>query len=135
MKDLKKSYKGFVIWLVLYMISFFVPIFLPSMSTQLLIAVIDNIMLIGCAILSLIIYITEQIYWYNGTSYEDAVAAGSERRKCFALEHLKRFGIAAVAFLIYSVISILIGIPYGVDITIAIVAILVAAISTIKIKL
>lgn len=48
---------------------------------------------------------------------------------------MKRFGYFALAFLIYSIISIMIGIPYGIDITVAVVGIVAVAISTIKIKL
>ena len=48
---------------------------------------------------------------------------------------MKRFGYFALGFLVYTIISIMLGIPYGFDIAIACAGILIAAISTIKIKL
>ena len=135
MEEYKKSYKGFVLWLIGFCIAYFPCIFLPDTTVQILVAVLDNIMTVGCFVLTFIIYKTEYVYWYNGTSYEEAKAAGSERRKQFALEHMKRFGYFALAFLIYSIISIIIGVPYGIDITVAVVGIVAVAISTIKIKL
>ncbi|MCI5502305.1 MAG: hypothetical protein MR409_10420 [Lachnospiraceae bacterium] len=56
-------------------------------------------------------------------------------RKSFALEHMKRFGYFAFCYLIYSIISIIIGIPYGIDIAVAGMGIVVAAVSTVTIKL
>lgn len=56
-------------------------------------------------------------------------------RKSFALEHMKRFGYFAFCYLIYSIISIIIGIPYGIDIAVAGVGIVIAAVSTVTIKL
>ena len=64
----------------------------------------------------------------------EAKEAGSERRKKFALVHMKRFGYFALAFFLYNVVSVLVGVPYGVDITIACVGIVIVAFSTMKIK-
>ena len=135
MEEYRKSYKGFFIWLIGFCLACFACVFLPKTSTQILIAVVDNIMIIGCFILTFIIYKTQYVYWYNGTSYEEAKKAGAERRKIFALEHMKRFGYFALAFLIYSIVSVWIGIPYGIDITVATIGIVGVAISTINIKL
>lgn len=135
MDEYKKSYKGFVLWLIGFCLVYFACIFLPETNTQILVAVLDNIMMLGCFILSFIVYKTEYIYWYNGTSYEDAKAAGSERRKQFARKHMKRFGYVFLGFLVYSMISIMIEIPYGIDITVAVVGLVSVAISTINIKL
>ena len=71
----------------------------------------------------------------DGISYEEAKEAGSERRKKFALVHMKRFGYFALAFFLYNVVSVLVGVPYGVDITIACVGLVIVAFSTMKIKL
>ena len=71
----------------------------------------------------------------DGISYEEAKEAGSERRKKFALVHMKRFGYFALAFFLYNVVSVLVGVPYGVDITIACVGLIIVAFSTMKIKL
>lgn len=133
--EYKKSYLGFWLWMLGFCALYFMCIFLPEMKIQVLIAILDNIMTIGCFVLTLIIYLNEKIYWYNGTDYEVALNAGSERRKAFALAHMKCFGGFAGIFLVYSVISILIGIPYGIDIVVVTVGIVVTALSTIRIKL
>ena len=135
MEVYKKSYTGFVIWLIGFCVLTVGACFLPNLNTQLTLAVVDNACTIGIFILTFLIYQTEYVYWYNGTSYEDAKAAGSERRKAFALAHMKRFGYFALAFLAYTVVSLMLGIPYGFDIVIACVGILIAALSTLKIKL
>lgn len=133
--EYKKSYLGFWLWLLAMCALSFMCAFLPEMDEQIMIAIIDNIMTSSCFVLTVIVYLTENIYWYNGTSYEDALNAGKERRKKFALAHMKRFGIFAGVFLLYSVISILLGIPYGVDIVVVVAGLVITAISTVKIKL
>lgn len=69
------------------------------------------------------------------SAMNEAKEAGSERRKKFALVHMKRFGYFALAFFLYNVVSVLVGVPYGVDITIACVGLVIVAFSTMKIKL
>ena len=135
MEVYKKSYTGFVLWLIVFCVISVGACFLPNLSTQLTLAIVDNACTIGIFILTFLIYQTGYVYWYNSTSYEDARAAGSERRKAFALAHMKRFGYFALAFLVYSVVSLMVGIPYGFDIVIACVGILAVALSTINLKL
>ena len=48
---------------------------------------------------------------------------------------MKRFGYLALIFLAYSVVSLMVGIPYGFDVTIACAGILIVALSTTKLKL
>ena len=48
---------------------------------------------------------------------------------------MKRFGYFALAFFLYNVVSVLVGVLYGVDITIACVGLIIVAFSTMKIKL
>ena len=135
MREYKKSYTGFIIWLILFCVCCIGVCFIPKTNTKFEIAMVGNIMIIGCFVLSLIIYLTEYVYWYNGTSYEDAKAAGSERRKKFALEHMKRFGLFALGFMVYTIISFVLKISFGIDITIAGIGIVAVSLSTIKIKL
>lgn len=135
MEVYKKSYTGFVLWLIVFCVISVGACFLPNLSTQLTLAIVDNACTIGIFILTFLIYQTGYVYWYNSTSYEDAKAAGSERRKAFALAHMKRFGSFALAFLVYSVASLMVGLPYGFDIAIACVGILAVALSTINLKL
>ena len=135
MEVYKKSKTGFEIWHIGFCVLTVGACFLPNLSTQLTLAVVDNACTIGIFILTFLIYQTEYVYWYNGTSYEEAKAAGSERRKAFALAHMKRFGYLALIFLAYSVVSLMVGIPYGFDVAIACAGILIVALSTLKIKL
>lgn len=135
MKEYKKSYFDFWVWMLLFCLFIFGSCFIPKTNTQIAIAIVDNGVTIGCFLLSFIIYKKETVYWYNGTTFEEAKAAGSARRKQFALAHMKRFGYFALGFFIYSIVSVLAGIPYGIDITIATVGIVATSISTISIKL
>lgn len=111
MEVYKKSYTGFVIWLIGFCVLTVGACFLPNLSTQLTLAVVDNACTIGIFILTFLIYQTEYVYWYNSTSYEEAKAAGSERRKAFAMAHMKRFGYFALVFLAYTVVSLMLGFP------------------------
>lgn len=135
MSEYKKSYKLFILWIIAMIITSFLPAFLYEMKLQIMLAIVDNILTIDIFLLTLIIYLTESIYWYNGTTFEQARDAGSERRKAFAAAHMKRFGIFALAFLIYSIISIFIGLPSALDVVICVIGIVAVALSTIKIKL
>lgn len=62
MNDYKKSYKGFVIWLLLFIGAFFSTVFIPSKNDNLLTLVIGNIMTVGVSVLAGIIYLNEKIY-------------------------------------------------------------------------
>ena len=133
--ELKKSYKGFVIWLLIFVATMFGCAFLPIENGAVLTRIVMNVCVLNIVLLAFIIYKTEYVYWYNGTEYKQAVEAGSERRKAFAKKHLKRFGMFALLYLVYSVVAQLIQVPYGVDIAVATVGMVVVAISTIKFKL
>ena len=133
--EYKRSYAGLIIWLILFVAATLGACFLPIEDTKLIITVVDNIMTVSIFILSLIIYLKDKAYWYTEVSFKDAEAAGFERRRRYAFRHMKRFGIGTVAFAVYSVISLLVGIPYGVDIAMAMVAVIIPAISTCWVKL
>lgn len=133
--ELKKSYKGFIIWMLGFCAICFGTVFLPVKDAGILLRIIDNICTIGITVLAFIIYKTEYVYWYNGITYEEAVKAGSEKRKAFAWQHLKRFGSFALVFLIFSIVSQVTGISYWIDIIVAVIGLVAAAISTINIKL
>ena len=133
--ELKKSYKGFIIWMLGFCAVCFILPFYPVKDTGVLLRIIDNICTIGIALLAFIIYKTEYVYWYNGTTYEEAVKAGSERRKAFAWQHLKRFGLFALVFLVFSVMMQVMNMTYWIDIIVAVIGLVAVAISTINIKL
>lgn len=132
---LKKSYTGFVVWLIGFVVLIMLPSFLPTEDIGLIVRLIDNIMTISLEILMLIIYKTEKVFWINGVSYEAAVEAGSDRRRAYALRYVKRFGIFAATFLLYSVIAQVLRLPFEIDIAAVTVGIVVCAFSTIQFKL
>lgn len=79
--ELKKSYKGFLIWLLIFIATMFGSAFLLISSATILTRVVMNVCVFNIVLLAFIIYKTEYVYWYNGTEYKQAVEAGSERRK------------------------------------------------------
>lgn len=125
--EYRKRYRGFIIWLIIYCAACFIGLILPIEDAQIIVAITDNVMIIGVFVLTLMIYLNENIYWYNAITFEAALAAGSPRRKAYALAHVKRFGIFAGEFLIYSVLSIALGFPMILDIIIAMVGLVAVA--------
>ena len=132
---MKKSYKGFLLWMLVFFVTMFGCAFLPIENSAILTRIVMNVCVLNIVLLSFIIYKTESVYWYNGTEYEQAVEAGSECRKAFAWKHLKRFGTFALLYLTYSVLAQFFHIPYGVDFAVATIGMVAVAISTIKFKL
>lgn len=132
--EYRKTYQGFILWMIGFIIASIGAAFLPF-KEDLLIRITLNICTIGVAILAYIIYKTEYIYWYNGTSYEEAKNAGSERRKQFAWRHLKRFGLFAIAFFLFSVFAQVCQLSFWIDFWILCCGILATAISTIRFRL
>ena len=133
--ELKKTYKGFVVWLIAFCAASILVCFLPIGDYILMIRLVCNICSLGVAVLAIIIYKTEYVYWYNGTSYEEAVEAGAARRKAFAWKHVKSFGTFALFFLVYSILSQCLHIHYMIDIIIFTGGILAAAFGTMRYQL
>ena len=133
--ELKKSYKGFVIWMAAFCAVCLGTVFLPIRNTNILLRIINNCCTLGVTLLSFIIYKTEYVYWYNGTSYEEAVNASSERRRAFAWKHFQSFGLFSIAFFAFSIIAQIMEINCWIDIVIVTAGIIAVAIRTIKFKL
>lgn len=131
----KKSYMGLVVWLVVFMALMLGMCFLSVEDGALMNRLMMNLTTIGLAALTYIIYRTEQVYWYNGIEYEQAVQAGSERRKEYARRHFVRFANLAGLYLAYSLVSWLLNFHFAVDMAVAFVGIMAVALSTIRIKL
>jgi len=131
---LKKSYKGFWIWMLVFTLGCVGVAFLPF-EAQLMTRIVMNVCTVGIAALTWIIYLTEYVYWYNGTSYEAALEAGAVRRKIFAFRHLKLFGGFAVLYLVVSVILQITGVSIAWDIAIVTVGLVVVACMSMPIKL
>lgn len=134
MKDYKKSYRGFVILMVAFVVALFALPFIPNADAKVISIIIFNIMNLWMALVTFVIYKTEKIYWFTGISYEEALNTPSEDRILYAKRHLQRFGMYAGVFVIYSVISVICNIPIVVDIVLETIGIVGVAISTINIK-
>ena len=76
----KKSYLGFVLW-IFGMVSAQLPtVLFPKMDSHLQIVIYMNIVVISIFVLSLIIYLTENVYWYNAVEFLEALEAGTEKK-------------------------------------------------------
>ncbi|WP_425449318.1 hypothetical protein [Dethiothermospora halolimnae] len=134
----KKSYMFFIIWLIgFFIILITAGLFIEKnfehaeLSTGKILLLLTLILL---NILFYIIYKTEKVYWINGTSYKEAKAATSKRRKVFAIKHLKSFFVASCIYLIYCIFSFAIN-SLMIDSLVFTIVLIVAAISTIRYKL
>ncbi|MBE5963874.1 MAG: hypothetical protein E7252_02900 [Lachnospira sp.] len=132
--ELKKSYRGLVLWIAGFTGAMFLAGLLP-LKGDIITLVVSNIMTFEVAILAGIIYVTEKIFWYNGISYEEAVEVGSARRKAYAFKYFASFGIFALVFLGISVILYVLNVPVWVSLILLTVGIVGVAISTVRFKL
>lgn len=131
----KKSYKGFVIGLLVYLALLLGIALIPGVDAEKAIRLIMLLTVWYMAALSFQVWRTEQIYWYNGTTFEDAVAAGSARRKEFAWRHFRIFGRFALIHTAVALAVLLLGGSAWIDFTVGTVGVCVAACMTIPIKL
>lgn len=131
----KKSYKGFIIWLLVFCIIMTSFVFFPIQNTDLLMRVLDNACIWGIVLLSYIIYKTGYIYWYNGITYEEAANASPERRQSYARKHFIDFGRFALLFLALSIVGQLLRLPGWINCIAATVGLIFVAVRTIKYKL
>ena len=135
--ELKKSYRGFVIWMVIFLPALFSPALLPGELAEpaLIIRLLFVLCTTGITILTFIINKTEYIYWYSGMYYKQAAKAGSRRRKAYARAHFKRFAGFTLFHLLFTVAAHALHLHFGVDIAVFMVGLVSTAVSTIKIKL
>lgn len=131
----KQSYKKLIIWIIWFMASFFSLPFLPIDNIAFITRLSLNYLTLNITLLMFIIYKTEAIYWFNGTTYEEALNAGSQRRKAFALRHLQFFGYFTLSFFFVSILLHAICMPYWIDMTICFIGLIAVALSTNTIKL
>lgn len=132
---MKKSYKGFIAWLVLFCVGMFVIIFIDIKNINLVGLVLGNYMFIILSLLTGMIYKNECIYWYSGMSYQEAIEATSMSRKKYAYKHFIRFFITCLLYLFYSIIAYFLSFSFGMNMTICCLLIMVCALSTTSIKL
>ena len=131
----KKSYKGFVMGLIAYLVLLVGVVFIPAKDEQLPMRLIMLLTVWYMAALSFHVWRTEQIYWYNGTSFEAAEAAGSDRRKAFAWQHFRIFGRFALIHTAVALAMLVLRGSAWIDFTVGTVGLCVACFMTMPIKL
>lgn len=136
MSEYKKNYKPLIVFFLAFISTIVIGVLIAAKLCP------DNEMRVSMALLNagaftltLIIYKTRYIYWYNGVSFEDAQNASEERRKAFALSYMKRFLIPVAIILIFIPISVIAGLPQWVDFIIGALSLIAVAISTVTVKL
>lgn len=131
---MKKSYKGLVIWLIVFIVSYGWLIILPVENFNLL----TNISMLYTtgmiATLCYIIYRFDKIYWINGVMFEDAAKMTRRQRDRYTLRHFEAFGKFFCIHLIFAIIAHFFGFPLWIIITVPAIGLIAAAISTIMIK-
>ena len=132
---MNRSYLGLIIWLIVFLVVTFTLPFLPIESEGLLTRIMLNITSLSILVLMVIIYFTEKIFWFNGVTYEEAIAAGSYRRKQYAKKMMIAFLIPFVIYLFASIILQVLNANIWIDIVLFVVITVVSALSTIKVKL
>ena len=131
---MKKTYRGFVIWLVVWMLLLFATPFIAHDGATGM-RLICNLMTLGMAVLTHMICRNECVYWYTGLTFEEAEAAGSERRVAYAKAMRKPFVIIAAVQLAISVAGHILGWSMWIDFAVATVGTIAAAFSTMRVKL
>lgn len=141
----KKNYKPLILWMILFIaVCTLIPMLINQIFEQLFqitwgeggeVRVILMFMVISIDGLMWMIYAGEYVYWINGgPSFEEAKAAGSEKRKAYAGAHLRVFLKMTLVCCVYIVISSFFRLPMLIDIVVIASAIVAAAIKTIPIR-
>lgn len=133
--ELKKSYKGFVIWMIGFVVCCFGSVFLDIDNVGLITRIVLNVCSIGMAIMTYMIYKNGYVYWYTGVTYEEAAAVSEERRKEYARKHLKVFGIFAIVYLVFSLVMQLLQVSFWVDLVVGTLGLIVTSVRTMWFKL
>ena len=128
----EKSYFGLAVWLAGYLVATALCIWLPE---SMMLRGIMQVCSLGICVLIYMIYVNEKVYWINGVTYEEALAATSEQRKAFVMAHLKRFGWFAVPFFLFSCLSWALEWSEWIDFAVGCLGMIAVAVSTINIKL
>ena len=134
-KELKKSWKGFVWWIVGYIAALAGIALLPVADEALMIRLVMGMTATMMALLAWIVLKTGYVYWYNGIEYKEAVKAGAARREAYARAHFERFRLLALVSLLLLAAAQGLGIPWWIDFIVCTAALIAVAISTINIKL
>lgn len=140
-----KTYKPLVLWMILFLAA---TSLLPMAINHILQALFQTswgvggevrivliLMMIAIDGLMALIYVGEYVYWINGgPSFEEAKAAGSEKRKAYAGAHLRVFLKMTLIGGVYLLSSSFFRLPLGIDIVVIASALVAAAIKTMPIR-
>ena len=135
MEIYKKSYAGIFVWTLFLMAALLGAAWLPIEELHLQILVTLNITSVMIALLLLLIWENERVYWISGVTFEQAKNASSQERRTYAWRHFKRFALFTLAFGLYSVLAWVLQFPYALSIILFIAGLTAAALSTNKIRL
>lgn len=136
MKEYKKTYKGLVLFLFLYMAVFFLlDLGTPQLNEKGKVLLSLQWANFGIVLLMFFIYKTERIYWFTGLSFEEAKRANSQNRKAYAWWHVKYFGLVAFFYGVYSIFSYFMGFPAWWDTILFVIFLGAVAVRSIKVKL
>ena len=135
--EYKKSYKGFVYWMLGYLALGFgpIPFLAETMDGGMYTRYLMNMTALDMALLAWIILKKEAVYWYNGVEFEEAVKAGSERRKDYAKKHFLVFSRFALGYLLFTLLMTVLHVSFWVDFAVGTIGLIAAAISTVRFKL
>ena len=137
MKEYKKSYTGFLIILLLYLIAAFLPVFIPAIHDRP--GAVTAWMCFATAVFVFVmifyIYKSEKLYLFSGVTYEQAAKLSPEQRRNYAYLHVKKFLPATVILIAYSVLAYIAKLPDALSIVILCIVLVAAAFSTMKIKM
>ncbi|MBE6866563.1 MAG: hypothetical protein E7492_06395 [Ruminococcaceae bacterium] len=131
---MNKSYKGLMLWVIIFIAGMCVPPLLPIDDT----ALITNLSLLYCTaaitVLIYIIYRYDKIYWINGVIFEDAEKMTRQQRNEFTYAHFVKFRNCFIIHLVFAVAAHFFDFPIWAIITLPMLLLIATAISTIKIK-
>ena len=71
-KEYKKSYKGLALWVLLFLAATIGPAFIPGAEADVMTRLICLATLWSCFALMVWIWVTEQVYWINGVTFDCA---------------------------------------------------------------
>ncbi len=140
-----KTYKPLVLWMIVFLVaSTLLPMAIDRILQELFqttwgagaeVRMILMFMVIAIDGLLAMIYAGEYVYWINGgPSFEEAKAAGSEKRKAYAGAHLRVFLRMTLICVVYIGISSFFRLPMGIDVVVIASAVVIAAIKTMPIR-
>ena len=137
MKEYKKSYTGFLIILLLYLIAAFLPIFIPVIHDRPGAVTAWLCFATALFVFAMIFYIykSEKLYLFSGITYEQATKLTPEQRRNYAYLHVKKFLPATVILIAYSLLAFIAKLPDALSIVVMCLVLVAAAFSTMKIKI